>query len=659
MLLFLGLFPQAVAARIFTVSDTLAISLDSTIVTGARRTSFLKETPGATFSVETEGISRLPSLLGSADPLRFTRYLPSVQTGSELDAGVHIEGCDSGHNIISAGGVPVYGATHLLGLFSVFNPLHFSSMDYSTTAKDANRLGGSIDMMPDLNLPEEDMGDISIGLASVQGTCQGYIGDSSTMAVSLRKSILNLLYSSFLKVDNTPFYYDFGDVNLTWVHRPAPDDLVWGDIYFGADVVEFDNPALTLGSKAAWKNAYGAVHWNHGSLGQTLYMSYFDLGISLEYTSASGSAFSSMQTIGYKGSFRSGDWRFRLDAARHDALPQRVVLSIAEEPAEERQSALETTAGAAWEHTFWDCLRLGASLDGMFYLSPEKEPFFFAAPGLSAELNLFRAGKLGLRTGLHRQHLFQTGLTSIGLPSEFWFLAGKYSAPQTSWNSVLTHEMLFLQDRYSLSVEGYYRRLFNQVEYDGSVFDLFSPSYNLEDMLIKGDGWNYGLNLMLHKRSGKLTGWLSASLGRSLRRSSDGDIFPSAHERLYEFKAVATWNGGRWDAGASFVAASGTPYTAPEALYLVGNRIICRYGDHNGERLSPYIRLDISSNIYFRRTGRFTHGLNLSLYNALGRDNEIARRLKVSQSDGELSFSYSPFSFALKFMPSIGWFMRF
>ena len=53
-------------------------------------------------------------------------------------------------------------------------------------------------------------------------------------------------------------------------------------------------------------------------------------------------------------------------------------------------------------------------------------------------------------------------------------------------------------------------------------------------------------------------------------------------------------------------------------------------------------------------------GVNFSVYNALGRDNEIARKLSVkSGSDGGYRGSYSPFSFSLKWMPAVAWFCKF
>ena len=175
-------------------------------------------------------------------------------------------------------------------------------------------------------------------------------------------------------------------------------------------------------------------------------------------------------------------------------------------------------------------------------------------------------------------------------------------------------------------------------------------------MLTVADGWNYGINLILHKQAGKLTGWLSGSLGRSLRRGEDGSIWPSNFERLFEMNTVATWTERKWDAGGTFTVASGTPFTAPESFYLLDSKLICVYGPRNGKRLAPYIRLDLNFNWYFRKDKDLTHGINFSIYNALANDNELSYYFHYRE-DG--SFAYVPFCFSLKLMPGIGWFCKF
>ena len=209
---------------------------------------------------------------------------------------------------------------------------------------------------------------------------------------------------------------------------------------------------------------------------------------------------------------------------------------------------------------------------------------------------------------------------------------------------------------YAFQAEAYYRTLRNQVEYKNGFFDLVYSPYSLDDSLMKGDGRAFGASVMLHKKAGKLTGWLSYAWGRSLRtfEGIDGEI-PSAHERLHELDIVASYRTGKWNFGATFLLATGNPYTPPVALYILSNHIVVQYGQHNSARLGTYRRLDLSATYCFKRTERFEHGINLSLYNALGARNELYHNLTVDEN----SFSYTASDINIRFMPSICYYLKF
>jgi len=169
-----------------------------------------------------------------------------------------------------------------------------------------------------------------------------------------------------------------------------------------------------------------------------------------------------------------------------------------------------------------------------------------------------------------------------------------------------------------------------------------------------------GASFMLRKQSGRLTGWVAYTLGRSLRRFDHPaypDVYPANHERRHEFNLVLSWKSGKWDLGGSFVAAEGTPFTAVESMYVVQNQLVCNFGAHNAARFRPYFRLDLSANYYFfqEADGR-SCGLNVSVYNATCRRNDIFYRLSFTE---DRRFSYSADSFTLSILPSVGFFYRF
>ena len=111
-----------------------------------------------------------------------------------------------------------------------------------------------------------------------------------------------------------------------------------------------------------------------------------------------------------------------------------------------------------------------------------------------------------------------------------------------------------------------------------------------------------------------------------------------------------------WSVGGTYVFASGTPFTSPTCLTLLNGNIMAQYGEHNANRLRPYSRLDISANYKWTVSRGSTHGINLSLYNAVCTSNHLYYTLKMFR-DG--TFAYHPVSFVAKVLPSVSYFCKF
>ena len=129
------------------MTDTLNhYGLQAVEIRGKRLRSQLREIEGTSI-INMSLMDEMPHILGNADPLHYAQLLPGVQTNSEYDAGLHIQGCDNSHNYVSLGGAPVYNAAHLLGFFSIFNAGHFTEMSLQKSPVSAsfpNRLGGRV-----------------------------------------------------------------------------------------------------------------------------------------------------------------------------------------------------------------------------------------------------------------------------------------------------------------------------------------------------------------------------------------------------------------------------------------------------------------------------------------------------------------------------------
>ena len=642
-------------------AQTDSLLLEESILVGRKNETVLQAS-GNGVKIKAERLRTLPMLLGSADPMRLARYLPSMQASSELDYGLHIQGNDHSHNLVSSGGVPIYGAAHLLGIFSVFNPSHYDTFNYSIQAPEYNRLGGMLDMELPQSMPERVCGDVSAGLLAFQGNVRIPMGKSS-LGLSLRRSYLNLLYGAFMKIGDRPLKYGFTDANITWQWQPGARDKVWIDAYYGSDRASCFAPSGAYGTDISWENAMGALHWRHGmngngTLEQTAYATGTRLNPHIYYTGMETYVPSFIVTAGYRAVWSKDAWRVGADFAAHRALPQDVRITgtfTTNYTPQSEQHGQEMSVFASYARTFGPFgVHLG--MKGLLWHSPDGRWMPDVGPDISLSWNFYSAGKLTASAGLKHQYLMQAGITDLGLPCEFWFLAGDVNDPQHSLGTSLSYTLPFAEDMFFFQAEVYYKTLRNQVEYKNGFCDLLYAPYSLEDVIMKGDGRAYGADFMIQKKAGKFTGWLSYAFGRSLRtyEGIEGEI-PSAHERIHELDLVASYHTGKWDFGLTFMLATGSPYTPPVALYLLSNQIVVQYGPHNSGRLGTYRRLDLSASYCFSKTDRLEHGINLSVYNALGAKNELLHSLVVDSD----CFYYDAADINIRFMPSICYYLKF
>lgn len=642
-------------------------TLRAVTVEGSRVRTFLRPVRGASV-VSMEMMRDMPCILGNADPIHYAQMLPGVQTNGEYDAGMHIQGCDNQHNMISLSGVPIYNVSHMLGFFSIFNATHYSDMRLDKSAGSAaaaNRLGGFLDMRHSGSLPERLGGDLSVGPMSAQATLRLPLGKRSAVVVSAREAYLNLFYSPLLKIEDEQIRYGFGDYNLTFTCTPDAANTVWVDAYFGHDNVSYSDGMYGLDTSLDWGNLMASAHWRRntpaGRLYQCVYFTGYGNRFRLEQTNVSVALPSAVSDIAYKLSFETGGWEVGADMAHHTIKPQSPEVGgvVGQRHAPQPVSrAVESSVYAGYTGRLAPRLTLSAGLRASLYHTGHRT-FAGADPVLSLTVATSAESSLTLQGCIKHQYMHKTGFSNVGLPTEFWFPADATHRPQYSAGGSLTFDTYLFRRGWRVSAEAYFKRLYHQLEYVGNVFDFVYTGYSLSNMLISGNGCNYGINLLVEKRKGRITGWLGYSLGRAMRRfpgTKYEGTYPASHERIHELNMVATYRlSGRWSFGATVVAASGTPYTKPEKFYLQANHVVTQFGPHNGGRVDPYFRLDLSANYDFRTRAGRRSGINLSLYNATMHSNTLFYRLKVYKD----KFACMPFRFMLRVMPSVSYYCSF
>ena len=664
------------------MTDTLNhYGLQTVEIRGKRLRSPLREIEGSSI-ISMSFMDEMPHILGNADPLHYAQLLPGVQTNSEYDAGLHIQGCDNSHNYVSLGGAPIYNAAHLLGFFSIFNAGHFTEMSLQKSPVSAsfpNRLGGRVDMLTPTWLAAEDSlwmggihGELSVGPMSSQGTLRLPVGKRSLLLLSARAAYLNLLYSKWLEVDGDEVKYDFSDYNLSYITQLDDANVLKIEGYWGYDNMKIGQASYGLQGKLKWDNTMTALHWYSRSkdgldergkvwsMEQMVYYSRYANRLNVDEYSFQVGMRSFIFDLGYKGNFSWGRWSVGAEVIRHQLLPQDIGISgnLANYQTDtQHQLATEASAYLQYCQPLGENLlmELGARVSGYHC----QKSFYRVMPHLKFNYDLSPSAKLNLNLGIRNQYLFQTGFSSAGLPTEFWFAANQNHRPQYAYHAALQGEFWFAEKEYRLSVETYYKWLMNQIENNSNMFDILFSSYSFDGSLLHGKGYNYGLNLLLEKRRGKLTGWLSGSLGRAMRKF-DGEQYqgwyPAGHERIYELNAVATYRiNRRVSLGSTYVLASGTPYTKVNYAYLMSGNLVTEYGPHNGSRVKPYMRLDLSVSYDFATKGSVRSGINFSLYNVTMHGNDLFYRIKVYDNH----VRYNAFKFLMPIMPSINYYCKF
>lgn len=645
------------------------VTLDSVVVKSHANTSGLKTGVDGSVRWDLRQMQSLPKLLGDADPIRYAQMLPGLQTNDEYHSGLHVQGCDNQHNVVSINGIPLYHVSHLMGFFSSFVSSHFAAMSLSKNPPSAamsNRLGAVLDMRSPEAAADSSSGEFSVGLIASQGTYRWVIDRSTMLSVSLRASYMKYLYGHWLKADDKKIDYSFHDVNATLVHRLNDRNTLMVDFYSGSDHAGMLENHYMADMQSSWGNAMGAAHWLYrgdsgvraeGALYVTAYHNRFNLSLQDMMFNLR----SRIVDLGLKGQFSHGRWSGGVEALYHWIRPQSLERTGGYNESDGTvplTKSVETSLFVNYCQPLCDRLFILSGLRGSMYHGESVtqgglDPFV----GMSYD---DQVTQLLLSYSRKHQYLFQTGFSDMGLPTEFWMSSsGEFPAQQADLLDFSFNRFLFKRG-YKITLDLFYKKLYHQVDYVGTVLDFMNKNYDIDQALKSGKGENYGFSVMLHKTSGRLNGWVCYGYLNARRvfshQDAGRDSFVANHSRPHELNLVLCYScGSHWDFGASVVWATGTPYTVAESLLLLNGNVVVNYGEHNGRRLRPYMRTDLSVNYKWKPRVFKECGLNFSVYNVTNHDNELFHYLKTN-SEG--MFAYRAVSSVLNMLPSFSFYCK-
>lgn len=398
---------------------------------------------------------------------------------------------------------------------------------------------------------------------------------------------------------------------------------------------------------------------------------------------------SSVKDIGLRWSFDMMPnshqwWRFGAAATRHVFEPETYTQLVQGQNndtvfTEIKQKKIRSIETMAWVE---DQVRIGKRLNfnaGLHLSNYWVDSSFYWSLQPRASVRIALPGNFGAQAAYTQmvQYIHLLSNSGLGLPTDLWVPATGSIPPQRSRQFSVGIDKRTADNVWSFGIEAYYKEMRDLIEYQTGVNFLGNSDW--QGLVEKGGkGWSKGIELLIRKQTGRLTGWVGYTLSRTDRQFPGinfGQVFPYKYDRRHDFSTAMIFKvNDRIDLSANWLYATGNAVTFPKAVYyapsspLLGfwdlNRgqdlnVIIDYQSRNSFRLPAYHRLDINLSIH-KKISWGEIAWNFGVFNVYNRRNPYFLFLRADYSADPNSpaikvrkMSLLPilpeFNFALKF----------
>lgn len=664
------------------VEATVDLELSAIVMPAVEITS--KEEDGVTFlnqsgeiRLSPSALKQIPGFAGNVDVLKSLQNIPGIVTFGDGSSFYFVRGGSSDQNLLLIDEAPIYNPSHLFGFFSALAPDAIKDVRTYKGDFPAN-YGGRLSSVIDVRAREGNMNRLgfsgNIGPYTSDFTLEGPIlKEKSSFIVSARKSNLNWLDLS--ADDQRTYKFNFYDFNAKLNVQLNKNNRLFLTTFTGKDVFERYNKLNANTFGISWKNVAGTLRWNHVFNSRlfantTAYISKYNyfLDISKElntyWTSSIANATLKTDFSWFLNPGNTMKAGFEING--HQINPGKMYFSDNEIPKSlaEYQST-EIAIYASNEQRIGQNLqaRYGFRLSRWNDLGPTSVYFFDAnykvidtlevakntiyksflnfEPRINLKYALTESSSIQGNYNHNIQHLqVLSNSTSPFTSLDVWVPSGPNIKPQQADQFSLGYFRKVFRGQFDFSIETYYKKLYNQIEYKDHANMLINKL--IEGELRFGDGWSYGIETMLRKSKGNFTGWLSYTFSRSVKQIADvnnGEIFAASWDRPHSYCITMAYaSGERWKFSSHWMYLTGAPFTSPTGFYYVNGNTVPVYGKKNNDRYPDYHRLDISvAYALSSPEKRYQHSLMLTVYNAYGRHNPFSVNFnKIMDDNGNI-----------------------
>lgn len=644
-----------------------------------------------TVQLDAKEIAQLPTLMGEPDLINSFRTLPGVQGVGEGNPGLYVRGGDAGQNLMLLDQMPLYNPSHLLGFFPVFSTDIIQNAKLIKGAIPAN-YGGKTSSVMDISMKEGDFyrfsGNGSVGILSSDLTIETPTqkGKGSLVISGRRtylegiKSLSDLIISDSKNFFNQTNYY-FYDASLKWVYVLTPKTRLTIATFGGQDKYSLTDGEFEVTNQMDWINWVGSVGIKHTfnenlTANFTSGFSQYQFGIDAGFEAYQFHLFSGVRDYYHRLDFTQKLnhgmlLKYGASFTRHQLTPSKVTGEVEEvsinninryysnegsiyfQGDAKASENLSLSAGirptyyqhvGPYSHYTRDAS--GLLTDSLTYAENELiEDFFSLDPNLSCVYLLNPQASVKASASLSHQFIHLASVGTVSLPTDIWMPSTQFIKPQKVGLATVGYFRNFLDNQFETSFELYYKYLDNQIDFLNGLLDNFDNT-KIEQNIVHGVGQAFGAEIFIKKQYGPLTGWMSYTLSRTLRKFNninDGYWYPAKYDRVHDFSITMNYQlNDRWNLSALWVYATGNAMTLPAGRYIIQGNVVNDYTDVNSFRMPAYHRLDLSATRQLKKKEHWESDLVLSVYNVYNRANPYFIYFRVKGDIDHYYLSVNP-----------------
>jgi hypothetical protein len=633
-------------------------------------------------------IKEIPVVMGEKDLLKVIQMLPGIQSVGEGSSGINVRGSPADQNIFNINKVPIYNPSHLFGFFSSFSPdiiKDFSFYKSNVPVKYGGRLASFFDISTKQgnNKKFSARGGISpvTGHIAIEGPLKK---EHSSFIISGRSTYSDWLLSRMEDPDLRNSDASFHDFTASINSELNHSNILKGFFYYS-----FDRFSLASSNKYQYSNTGGSLDWRH------LFSSSLLADLTAVFSNYSYKTTDNIfPPMAYSQEYNMNHYEFRsdliwypgqkqtvtfggnsilYDLIRGDILPAgpesiRVPVVLGNEKgiegaiyiSDEIKLLPRLTIYGGIRYSFYALLGPGTIYE--YYSDGPKDKHnirdsliykqgdiiqTYSGPELRGAINFSTGENSSLKISYNRirQYLFMLSNTIAISPTDQWKLCDYHIKPPYSDQISAGFYKDIPLAGINTSIEVYYKKIHNIVDFkDGASF-LTTPNFETE--LLQGHQSAYGIEMMVKKNTGKLTGWLSYAYSHSevlingkflWEKINSGQSYLANYDKPHALNLVMNYRTNRrLSFSTNVVYSTGRPVTYPLSIYYIDGQPFVNYSLRNEYRIPDYFRMDFSINFEGTlRAKKIAHSYwMLNIYNLTGRKNAYSVFFK--SEDGKIN----------------------